>query len=343
MLSDERRTYAGSELPGAVLLDEVVQYVFPMALRTAAVLGVADHLADGPMAVADLARLTGADESSLHRTLRLLATKGIFQEDVRGRFALTELAEPLRSSSPVSVRDGVIMITDETLWRSVGELPEAVRTGAPVFDRVFDMQFFEHFAQNPAAAAEFDKGMASFSAVEVQPVADMCALPTDGTIIDVGGGQGGLLQTVLRDNPGLSGILVDQEHVVTGHVLDTPEVAGRWSVEAGDFFDAVPAGDVYLIKRILHDWDDDRCARILANCRRAMRPGGRVLVVDAAIPPGNEPHHAKAIDVIMLTLLPGRERTTEEFAPLFAAAGLRLTSITSVPGTTMSIMEGVAA
>jgi SAM-dependent methyltransferase len=237
----------------------------------------------------------------------------------------------------------VLMMTAESMWRPAGELVDSVRTGSPSFDRIFGNPFFDYHAAHPESTEVFDQGMAAYSGVENGPVAAAYAFPPVATVVDVGGGQGGFLLEVLRANPGLHGVLFDREHVVSGHRLDTGDVAGRWEVVAGDFLERVPPADVYLVKRIMHDWDDDSCVRILENCRRALRPGGRVLVVDAVIPAGNEPHQGKALDLLMMAILTGHERTEAQFARLCGAAGLRLDSVTQVPGMPVAIVDAVDA
>ncbi|TYB64313.1 SAM-dependent methyltransferase [Nonomuraea sp. PA05] len=323
------------------LIDEALGYVYPGALRAAASLGVADLLAGGPLTVADLAGRTGVHEDGLRRVLRVLATRGVFEELPDGRFALTPTGQSLRSDVPLSARPAVLMLTDTTLWRPAGEVELSLRQGGSVFEDLFGMSFFDYIARNQQTAAAFHTGMAAFSDQENELIAASYDFPGSGAVVDVGGGHGGFLLEILRRRPGLDGVLMDEEHVVAGHRLDTEEVKGRWRLAPGDFFTEVPAGaNVYVVKRILHDWDDDGCVTILRNCRRAMVPGGRILVVDAVIPPGNEPHQAKAVDMMLMTAFPGRERTEPEFARLLAAAGLRIARIVPT-GTVVSIVEAV--
>nr|BFD95797.1 O-methyltransferase [Kitasatospora sp. Xyl93] len=327
----------------AFLVDEALGFLFPAALRAAADVGVADHLGNGPATPAELAAVTGTHAQSLHRVLRLLATRGVVAEDEDGRFTLTDAGQALRSDVPYSARTAVQMLTDRTMWRPAGELSRCLTDGTTAFDAIFGMPFFEHFAQDERTAAVFHVGMAAMSDPENAPIAAVCELPGTGTVVDVGGGHGGLLAEVLRRNPGLEGVLYDRAHVLAGHRLDADkELAGRWSLAEGDFFTAVPPGDAYLLKRISHDWDDDACATILGHCRRALRPGGRVLVLDAVVPRGNGPHQSKALDLMMMASLTGRERTETDFAQLFSAAGLRLSRILPTP-TVLSVVEAVAA
>ncbi|MEU5691377.1 methyltransferase [Actinosynnema sp. NPDC020468] len=319
----------------ALVVDQALGYLYPAALRAAAAVGVADHL-DRPRTAAELAERTGTAEDGLYRVLRLLATKGLFAQDSQGRFRLTPAGDVLRTDAPISVRSAVLMLTDETMWRPAGELADCLRND-PVFDRIFGVPFFEHFARNPDTAAVFHDGMAAFSDIENDPIAACCDFPTDATVVDVGGGHGGFLLAALTARPDLRGVLHDQAHVLAGHRLGGLP-ADRWSTSEGDFFTEVPPGDVHVLKRILHDWPDDRCATVLSHCRRALNPGGRVLVVDAVLPPGDEPHQGKALDLMMMASLSGKERTEDDFRALFAAAGLELTRVIPTP-TVLSVVE----
>ncbi|MGW1073139.1 methyltransferase [Streptomyces sp. NPDC002537] len=329
----------------ARLIEEAVGYLYPAALRAAASVGVADHLAQGPRTPAELAEATGTDPVSLRRVLRLLSTRGLFEEDDEGRFRLTEAGDALRTDAPVSVRSAVLMLTDRTMWLPAGEMTRCLEGGTSAFPSIFGMPFFDHFAKDADTARIFHEGMASMSDAENEPIADAYDYPTaPATVVDVGGGHGGLLLAALRTGPAsLRGVLYDQPHVLAGHRLaDAEDVVGRWATQEGDFFTTVPRGDLYFLKRILHDWDDAQCVRVLRNCREAMAPGGRVLVVDAVIPAGNAPHQGKTLDLMMMASLVGRERTGTEFAGLFEDAGLRLARVIPT-GTVLSIVEAVRA
>ncbi|WP_306211105.1 methyltransferase [Actinoplanes sp. RD1] len=326
----------------AFVLDEVVGYLVPAALRAAAVTGVADHLRNGPRPVAELAAATGATEAGLHRVLRLLATRGIFTEAAPGVFALTPPAAALTTDAPHPVRAAVLMMTDPAMWRSAGEVAESTLDGKPAFDRIFGAPLFDHYARNPEAVAAFNDGMAQYSGLENDPVAAACTVPPDAHVVDLAGGQGGLLCAVLRRHPTATGTLFDLPHVLPGNVLAAdPAVTGRWRLEPGDFRTEVPPADVYLIKRILHDWDDDTCVRLLRTCAAAARPGARILVIDPVLPEGDTPHQAKAVDLLMMTVMPGHERTAAQFERLLATAGLRLTRIIDIPAMPVSVLEAV--
>jgi len=338
---DEVGTEVAGRRSAALLIEEALGFWYPAALRAAAAVGVADHLADGPLSAAELAKLTGTEAQNLYRVLRLLATRGLFEEDDQGRFRLTSAGDSLRSDAPVSARSAVLMLTDRTIWLPSGEITWCLEKGSSAFNHIFGMPFFDYFSQDEQTAAVFHAGMASMSEAENGPIADSYVFPETATVVDVGGGYGGFLLAVLQAGPSLRGVLYDQDHVLAGHQLDTQDLAGRWTLAEGNFFTSVPAGDLYLLKRILHDWDDDQCVGILRNCRQAMAPGGRVLVVDAVIPLGNEPHQGKTLDLMMMASLVGRERTEADFARLFDAAGLRLARVIPTP-TVLSIVEGFA-
>lgn len=328
-------------MEGVQVLSLSLGYVMGQALHAAAKLNIPDAMADGPRTIDDIAAWTGTHAPSLRRLLRTLASGGIVTELDTGEFALTTLGHTLRSGIDGSVRDAVIWVSEPMHYGSCGDLAYTVKTGAPAFDSRVGAAYFDHLAANPQAGRVWDAGMACFSSMEDAPIAGAYAFPTGAHVIDIGGGHGGFLGEVLRANPTARGLLFDRAAVVAHpQRLAVPELAGRYDVAAGDFFDAVPSGgDVYVYKRILHDWDDERCVTVLRRCRDAVGTGSRLLVIDAVIPPGNDPHPAKIVDMVMMSILPGRERTEREFAQLFAAAGFHLTRV--IPTHSMlAIVEG---
>ncbi|MEC4015520.1 methyltransferase [Streptomyces sp. H27-D2] len=335
---------SGSETAAAVHLVELgFGHLYTAALRTAVGYRVADHLAEGPRTAEDLARRTGTDAGALRRVLRYLASREVFRQDEDGAFHLTPAAELLRTDVPGSLHPAISMLTHETFLRSSAGLEETVRSGEPAFPKVFGAPFFEYLRTDAATRELFDAGMASLSGPMDELVAEAYPFPERGVLADVGGGRGGLLRAVLLRHPAMSGVLYDQEPALREHLLDTPELAGRWRTEAGDFFTAAPEGaDFYVLKHVLHDWSDADCVRILRSCRRALAPGGRVLVVDAALPAGNEPHPGKALDVAMMAVLEGKERDAAELDALFAEADLVRTRVLPT-ATFTSIVEAEAA
>jgi hypothetical protein len=330
-----------SEEAALLLFEEAMSFTYPAALRAAAALGVADHLSDGPRTPAELAEACGADADALHRILRLLAGRDVFREDADGRFRLMPKGGALRAGAPMSARSAILMFTDDLFWTTTQRLATSAREPEPSFEKVFGMALDRYFDDGDRAAL-FYEGMAVVSDAENPAIAQSYDFPAAGTVVDVGGRSGSLLLTVLRRNSGLHGVLFDIDPMPAAQPLDIGDVADRWETRQGDFFDGVPAGDVLVLKRILHNWDDEDCVRILLGCRQALEPGGRVLVIDAIIPDGNGAHQSKGMDVMMLAALTGRERTAAQLERLFAAAGLRLERVIATPSV-MSIAEAVAA
>lgn len=311
------------------------------ALAGLAQLGIADLVAAGPRSPEDLAREIGADASALYRLMRATASIGVLAEQEDGRFAQTPLSESLRRDARPSLRDLAIMGGREWWARGWSEIAYSVRTGKPAVDKVYGMPIFEYMSKHPEEAAIFNGAMTAISSIDSPAVAAAYDFSGLGSIVDVGGGHGLLLATILAKTPGLKGILYDLDFVVAG----APEgplkpYLDRCSLASGDMFATVPAGaDAYIMKHIIHDWDDERCVRILKACRAAVNPGGRLLVVDSVIEPGNGFSPAKFLDLQMLLMPGGLERTEVQFRALFEAAGWRLTRI--VPTMALdSILEG---
>ena len=314
------------------------------AVSVAAKLGIVDHLVDGPRSAGELARLTGTHAPSLYRVLRALATLEVLVEGADGRFASTTLGDTLRSDGPESVRRAVIMAGDPSFTRACGEMMHSVRTGTPAFDHVFGTPFFDYLARHTAAGAVFNGGMANLSELENPTLAAAYDFPAHACVIDVGGGRGGFLAEVLKAHPTVRGVLYDLPGVVReASVLREAGAAERCEVRSGDFFAAVPeGGDVYVVKRILHDWADEQCVRLLRSFRRAMPAHGRLLAVDAVLAPAGTRDFGTMPDLLMLVVSPGRERTEAEFRELFTAAGFRLARVISTPSS-LAIVEGVPA
>jgi len=313
------------------------------AIYVAAETGVADRLDDGPRTADELARETGTHAPSLYRVLRALASVGIFHEDEERRFSLTQMGELLKSDAPGSKRSLARMAGAE-FYRSWGGLLSSVETGGPAFDQVFGSPFFQYMGSNPDRWRIYDSAMTGVHDAETIPVLDACDFGSFRIIVDVGGGNGLALAALLRRYPGARGVLFDLPAVAARaqEVLAGSGVSDRLRIVGGDFFDSVPhAGDAYLLRHVLHDWDDGKAVSILRNCRDAMRPGGRVLVVETVIPSGNGPCFGKWLDLMML-VVGGRERTREQYAELFSAAGLRLSRVVPTAHE-VSVLEGVRA
>jgi hypothetical protein len=294
-------------------------YLATQLLYVAAELGVADGLADGGRTAAQLAPACDADPAVLERVLRGLAADGVLDDRPDGRFALTPVGELLRADHPRSMR-GVVLARGRLYYGALAGLLGASRTGGTPFEIVHGAPFFTHLAAHPAQSADFQASMLARSRREVAAVAAAYDFSGIGHLVDVGGGSGLLLTTLLAANPGLTGTLFDRPEVIESAAL--PAVAG-------DFFTEVPAGaDAYLLSRVLHDWDDEEAVAILRSCRRAMSDTATLLLVEALLPEraADDPP-AVRMDLHMLLLLHGRERTRSEFAALLAAAGLRLTAV----------------
>ena len=310
-------------------------------------LGVPDALGGKALAPAALAEKVGADAGYLHRVLRALASAGVFREDARGRFALTKLGRTLRGDQPGNVRDFALMIVAPYNFRGWERLTEAVQTGKTAFDLEFGQPVFEYLRSHPEDERQFSAAMASISATENPAVARAYPFGRHRTLVDVGGAHGHLLAAILQRHKKLRGVLYDQPQVVEAAAasgfVTAPAVRDRCEIASGSFFDSVPAGaDAYLMKYIIHVWDDARCARILGHCRDAMAPDGRVLVVDRVIRPGNGPDWSKWLDLNMMVGPGGRERTRPQFAALFAASGLRLVKVHPTAGP-LSVLEAARA
>jgi O-methyltransferase domain/Dimerisation domain len=331
--------------PGPRLQELITGYWVSQGVCVAAELGLADLLAGGPRSVRDLAQETGVLPEPLHRLLRALASVGVFREDESeaGVFSLTWLADGLRSDVPHSQR--AFALLQRYQYRPWGELRQSLETGLTSFDRVHGSPLFEFLAEQPDAASVFNAAMADRTVDTASAVVAAYDFSRVHRLVDIGGGSGLLLTTVLAANPTLHGVLFDLPHVAAeAHRRIADEgLSDRCVARGGDFFESVPEdADAYLLKWILHDWDDNRATAVLRQCREVMGPDDRILVVEAVIPPGNDPAFAKWLDLTMLTITGGRERSAAEYDELFAAADLRLTRVLST-SSEASILEGVPA
>lgn len=326
--------------PGQIIVDLAFGFILSGALATAAKLKIADKLESGPKTVDQLASEAGVHTQSLNRVLRMLAMFNVFRE-AEGKYELTPAADLLRTSLPHTLHHAALMVTQDIFWKPVGELQDVVRTGENGMIPFFGAPFFDYLEKNKDAGAIFHRGMSSLSDLENAPIAGAYDWSGAKTIVDIAGGHGGLLIEALKLAPQAKGILYDVAHVLKDARVD--EEKGRWTTLEGDFFKSAPAGgDIYMLKRIIHDWKDEDCVTILSNIRKVMNPGAKILVCDCVIPPGNGPHGGKVLDVLMMSALPGFERTEKEFATLFARAGLKLSRVIHTPAL-LSITEAVAA
>jgi len=321
---------------------QVVQLLWPgavavQAVHVAAKLSVADHLADGPKTIAQLATATQADRVSLGRLLRALSSLGIFAEDGPDRFRQTPMSDALRRDHPQSIRRWAMMLGARFVWEPCMELHETIRTGRPAFELAYRAPFFAYLAEHPDDAAVFNAAMSSLPTY-IAALVEAYDFSAFEHIVDVGGGHGAKLFAILAANPRVRGTLYDLPSVVEGAPAAQRNAVGdRCEIVGGDFFDSVPAGaDGYLLSGIIHDWNDEAALRILRNCRRAIRPDGRLLLVETVLTPSSDPSSA-LMDVLMMILTGGRERTEEEFRALLREAGFSLRRVVATPGA--SILE----
>ncbi|MGH3768076.1 MAG: methyltransferase [Pseudonocardiaceae bacterium] len=330
--------------PAVVMLQLVMGAAVSQAISVFARLGVADALASGPQDAEEIAELVDAHGSALYRLLRALGDVGIVAEHDDRRFALTPVGELLRSDVPGSLRGLATMVGMPFHRYPWTDLYETVRTGESAFDRVHSTELFDYLAEHPEDAAVFDAAMTSVSTSDTVSIIKAYDFSRFSTIVDVGGGRGGLLSAILSANPHLQGVLFDDPAVVAGadEEISGAEVVDRCTVMSGDFFDSVPeGGDAYLLSSIIHDWDDDQATRILSVCRGAMADTACVLLAEVVVPTGNEPSGGKLLDLEMLVMTGGgRQRTEAEYRSLFARAGLRLTRIVPSSGV-VSLVEAV--
>ncbi len=316
--------------PAQVLGKMMTGYWLTQALYTATKLGIPDLLTQGEQSIEALVKSTGAHEDFLYRVLRALSSNGIFEELEGRRFRLTPLATALRSDVPDSMRSRIIMMGEEhyVAW---GKLYHSVKTGELPFHSAFGMGVFEYFEKHPEASETFNDAMTGYSQKIQAAVIAGYDFTDVKTLVDVGGGHGMLLSGVLKANPHLNGILFDLSHVAAGAapMFEEAEVSDRVDIRSGDFFQEVPAGgDAYIMSHIIHDWSDELSTRILQNIHRAMAVGGRLLLVEFVVEPGNASPMAKMMDLNMLVMTPGgRERTEAEFRRLFDSSGFELTRL----------------
>ena len=315
--------------PQAVMSRLLTGYWISQALHVAAQLGIADLLKDGPQTVARLAESSGTHARSLYRLLRALAGEGVFAEDAQGRFALTPLGACLRGDVPNSQRSMAIM-TGEEHYRCWGELLYSVQTGQTAFEKLYGQPIFHYLAAHPRQARIFDEGMVGVHGAETTAMLDAYDFSGIGTLVDIGGGNGSLLAATLQRHPALRGILFDRPDVIerARTNIKTAALESRCTLMPGDFFQTVPSGgDAYLMRHIIHDWNDEQCRTILRHCRKVVPTTGKLLLIESVIPPGNEPCFAKFLDLTMLTIPGGMERTEAEYRDLLASAGFRLARV----------------
>jgi hypothetical protein len=327
--------------PPVQMVQLLAGFQLSQALYTAAKLGVADALVDGPRPVADVAAAVGADPAALRRLLRTLASVGAFTETEPGVVGLTPLGATLASDTPGSMRDLALMWM-ETHYAPFARLCDGVKAGRPAAELHYGEPFFAWLGERPEQVARFSGAMANLTnGIKAAAVAQL-DVGGASTLVDVGGADGALLATILALHPDLNGVLFDLPHVVSGagKVLAGAGVADRVEVVGGNFFEGVPTGDTYLLSFVLHDWSDAEAGAIL-RAVRAANPSAALLLLELVPPPGDQPHMAKMIDLTMLGMLTGHERDEQEWQALLAAAGFELEGVEPTPGP-MSVIRAKA-
>ena len=311
------------------------------ALSTVAELGVADHIEAGsPQSIESLARATGTHERSLYRIMRFMASHGLFKETDSRQFDHTPLSQCLRMDVEGSFRAAAQMM--HRVFPTWDGLHHSALTGEPGFNQVYGQPIFEYIGKHPDLGPIFDAGMTAIHGYETGAMLEAYDFSGIEILADIGGGNGSLLSAVLQRYPTMKGILFDLAHVV-GRAqanLQADGVADRCTVVEGSFFESIPSGaDAYIFRHIIHDWNDEQCVQILSHCLQVIPANGKLLLVEAVVPTGNEPSLAKDFDMTMLTLPGGIERTAEEYKTLLEQAGFQLNSITSTPSI-VSVIEG---
>jgi len=305
-------------------------YIASTCVYLAVKLRIPDRLAEAPRSCADLARELNVNEDALYRVLRTLASLGLFEEKGSRTFGNNLATSILRAQTPGSMYDMALWMTDPFHFQVYVNALHSVQTGKPVVEKTFGVPVFEYFQKNREESEVFNNAMTMFSGMVIPAVLDVYDFSGIGTIVDIAGGHGRVLTAILQKYPSMRGVLFDLEHVLAGArpAIESLGLSDRCRTVSGDFFKKVPdGGDAYIMKHIIHDWDDDRATAILKNIRSAMNRGGRVILIESVVTPGSQPDFAKIIDLEMLLMPGGRERTEQEFRDLFAGAGFELTRV----------------
>ncbi len=342
---EDRPTSLSNSIPSLEMLHLITSYRVTQTIHVAAKLGIADLLKNGPKRSEELAAETATNAPALYRVLRALASIGVFREVEYDLFDLTTLGESLRSDVPGSMRAWAMMVGGEHHWQPWEHLLHTVQTGQPAFEYVFGMGPFEYYNQKPEASQIFQQALSGLTQIINSQILANYDFSSIQKIVDVGGGKGSLIAALLQANPGIQGVLFDQPAVIeqAAALLVDKGVHNRCELIAGNFFASIPkGGDAYILKHIIHDWDDEQSITILKNCHTAMADNGKLLVVEMVIPHGNTPFYGKFLDIEMLVGYSGKERTADEYQDLFAKAGFRLTKIFTTEAL-VSVIEGVRA
>jgi hypothetical protein len=329
--------------PSANLMQMIFGFALSRSIAVAAELRLADQLKDGPKSVDELAQTVAVHPRSLYRLVRALAGAGVFAEEPDGRISLTSLSELLCTDAPGSLRGFAEMMANAVNFETWAHLPYSIQSGKPAFPHKFGMPWFAWLEQNPNEGRVFHDAMTSLSLGAVAAVVGAYDFSGINKLVDVGGGHGLLLASVLAKYPTMKGILYDDPGVVAGaqEILTAHGVADRCETIGGNFFESVPSGgEAYVLKHIIHDWSDDECLTILGNCNSAMPRGGKVLIVEMVVPEPNVPGISKLLDLEMLLFLTGRERTENEYRTLLDGAGFEMTKLVPTPSP-YAVVEAV--
>jgi len=305
----------------------ILNFWMSRAVYIIAKLGIPDLLKDGPKTTNELAAATTTHAPSLYRVLRALASVGVLKTKDEGKFEVTPMSELLVTNAPGSLRWFMISELGQEHFPAWGNLMHSVKTGEIAFDNFFNMNIWEYFAKNPQDGALFNDSMSGLTAATNDAITSVYDFSGFGKVVDVGGGHGGLVTGILKKNPNLKAVVFDAPEVISGtqEKIAAAGLSDRCETLSGDFFQSVPSGgDAYLLKWIIHDWDDEKSIRILKNCRQHMSADSRLIVVDTVVPETDEPHFSKFFDLNMLVMTGGKERTETEFRQLFQSAGFKL-------------------
>ncbi len=314
-------------------------FTISRAIHVAAKFGIADYVAQNGTLISEIAKRTLLNEDRLYRLMRLLASYKIFQETDKGIFIATPLSDAISTHQEGSIRDAAHMVT-KSMWEAYGHLEHCIKTGEDAYNDLFGKGIFEYLDEKTDEGEQFSKAMHNYAELENPIIADNCDLKNAKSIVDIGGGHGGFLKEILLRNPRANGTLFDQPQIVRDAINmdDTPELHSRFDKVGGDFFKKIPVGaDAYFLKRILHDWNDDDCCKILSSIKNSMTSSSTLYIIDAVVPMNNEPHFSKDLEAFLMTW-GGQERDAKEFGALLNKAGFVLETITDT-SSTLSIIE----
>ncbi|MFQ5642030.1 MAG: methyltransferase [bacterium] len=331
--------------PHAQLIQMITASWGSKVIYAAAKLGLADHLDGTPKSAAELSGVTGTHAPSLHRLMRTLASMGIFTEDDAQQFSLTPLGAALKTGAPGSARSSVLTLGSPWFVGAFEQIIHSLETGDTGFEKNMGMPIFNYLGQHPEDASMFSETMVGFHGTEPAAVAAAYDFSNFEKVVDVGGATGNMLGAILSRHAGPRGVLFDMPHVVgdAPALLKERGVDQRVTIESGDFFKTVPAGgDAYILSHVIHDWNEAQCLTILGHCRKSMKPNGRLLIIEMVLPAGDTPHPGKMLDMVMLVLPGGQERTESEYSDLLEKAGFRLVRVVPTESA-VSVVEAVLA